>query len=65
MSDPTTDFGYQQVPAAEKAARVRAKLTPLLLDLAALGRGVALCPRRGSGGQEQHQPDEHEGEPAR
>jgi demethylmenaquinone methyltransferase / 2-methoxy-6-polyprenyl-1,4-benzoquinol methylase len=24
MSDPTTDFGYQQVPTAEKAARVRA-----------------------------------------
>jgi demethylmenaquinone methyltransferase/2-methoxy-6-polyprenyl-1,4-benzoquinol methylase len=24
MSDPTTDFGYQQVPTAEKAAKVRA-----------------------------------------
>ena len=24
MSDPTTDFGYQQVPTGEKAARVRA-----------------------------------------
>jgi len=24
MSDPTTDFGYQQVPTAKKAARVRA-----------------------------------------